>query len=220
MRDPSGRRARRGGRALGEVHLVIAEVVWGNTTRRSSTPTVARPPGAGSRRPSRLALVLAHRARRRAQHAAGAMGRTRGGHAWPLSRRSCSTRAHRLDHGGESPLREPHATKFVEDDPTGFHRWSVLAHALAPTTRIGHAAASVCRSLGQTQVHPQSGTDRPSTYGDAAQTAFADSRRLSPARLASVRATQPQRSRARQQWARTVGSRCGARRRCPPVTAR
>ncbi|HUP71873.1 MAG TPA: FAD-dependent oxidoreductase [Acidimicrobiales bacterium] len=61
-----------------------------------------------------------------------------------------------------------HATQFVEDDPTGFHRWSVFgARARAYYEERARGGFGL-QIIGQTQVHPQSGTDRPSAYGDAA----------------------------------------------------
>ncbi|MEO8694472.1 MAG: FAD-dependent oxidoreductase [Acidimicrobiales bacterium] len=65
-----------------------------------------------------------------------------------------------------------HATQFVEDDPTGFHRWSVFgARARAYYEERARGGFGL-QIIGQTQVHPQSGTDRPSAYGDAAPDAF------------------------------------------------
>jgi len=65
-----------------------------------------------------------------------------------------------------------HATQFVEDDPTGFHRWSVFgARARAYYEERARGGFGL-QIIGQTQVHPQSGSDRPSAYGDAALDGF------------------------------------------------
>jgi 2,4-dienoyl-CoA reductase-like NADH-dependent reductase (Old Yellow Enzyme family)/thioredoxin reductase len=65
-----------------------------------------------------------------------------------------------------------HATQFVEDDPTGYHRWSVLGDRARAYYEERARGGFGLQIIGQTQVHPQSGTDRPSSYGDAARAAY------------------------------------------------
>ena len=65
-----------------------------------------------------------------------------------------------------------HATQFVEDDPTGFHRWSILGDRARAYYEERARGGFGLQIIGQTQVHPQSGTDRPSTYGDRALDAY------------------------------------------------
>ena len=65
-----------------------------------------------------------------------------------------------------------HATQFVEDDPSGFHRWSVLGDRARAYYEERARGGFGLQIIGQTQVHPQSGTDRPSSYGDAARRAY------------------------------------------------
>ena len=65
-----------------------------------------------------------------------------------------------------------HATMFVEEDPTGFHRWSVLGDRARAYYEERARGGFGLQIIGQTQVHPQSGTDRPSSYGDQAVDAY------------------------------------------------
>jgi 2,4-dienoyl-CoA reductase-like NADH-dependent reductase (Old Yellow Enzyme family)/thioredoxin reductase len=65
-----------------------------------------------------------------------------------------------------------HATQFVEDDPSGFHRWSVLGDRARAYYEERARGGFGLQIIGQTQVHPQAGTDRPSSYGDAARRAY------------------------------------------------
>ena len=65
-----------------------------------------------------------------------------------------------------------HATMLVEEDPTGFHRWAVLGDRARAYYEERARGGFGLQIIGQTQVHPQSGTDRPSSYGDQAVDAF------------------------------------------------
>lgn len=58
-----------------------------------------------------------------------------------------------------------HATQLVEDDPTGFHEWSVLGARACAYYEERAKGGFGLQIIGQTQVHPQAGTDRPSSYG-------------------------------------------------------
>jgi 2,4-dienoyl-CoA reductase-like NADH-dependent reductase (Old Yellow Enzyme family)/thioredoxin reductase len=61
-----------------------------------------------------------------------------------------------------------HATMLVEEDPTGFHRWAVLGDRARAYYEERARGGFGLQIIGQTQVHPQSGTDRPSSFGDQA----------------------------------------------------
>ncbi len=67
-----------------------------------------------------------------------------------------------------------HNTQFLEHDPSGYHEWSVLGsravHYYAERARGGFGLLVI----GQTQVHPQSGPERPAAFADAARQHFAD----------------------------------------------
>jgi 2,4-dienoyl-CoA reductase-like NADH-dependent reductase (Old Yellow Enzyme family)/thioredoxin reductase len=65
-----------------------------------------------------------------------------------------------------------HATMFFEEDPTGFHRWAVLGDRARAYYEERARGGFGLQIIGQTQVHPQSGTDRPSSYGDQAADAY------------------------------------------------
>lgn len=58
-----------------------------------------------------------------------------------------------------------HATQLVEEDPTGRHRWSVLGERARAYYEDRAKGGFGLQIIGQTQVHPQAGTDRPSSYG-------------------------------------------------------
>jgi 2,4-dienoyl-CoA reductase-like NADH-dependent reductase (Old Yellow Enzyme family) len=57
-----------------------------------------------------------------------------------------------------------HATQFVEDDPSGFHRWSLLGERARAYYEDRAKGGFGLQVIGQTQVDPQSGTDRPSSF--------------------------------------------------------
>jgi 2,4-dienoyl-CoA reductase-like NADH-dependent reductase (Old Yellow Enzyme family)/thioredoxin reductase len=65
-----------------------------------------------------------------------------------------------------------HNTQFVEDDPTGNHRWSVLGDRARAYYEDRAKGGFGLQVIGQTQVHPQAGTDRPSSYGAAATASY------------------------------------------------
>ena len=65
-----------------------------------------------------------------------------------------------------------HATMLVEEDPTGFHRWAVLGDRARAYYEERARGGFGLQIIGQTQVHPQAGTDRPSSYGDQAVAAY------------------------------------------------
>jgi 2,4-dienoyl-CoA reductase-like NADH-dependent reductase (Old Yellow Enzyme family)/thioredoxin reductase len=57
-----------------------------------------------------------------------------------------------------------HNTELVERDPDGYHRWSVLGdRAVAYNAERARGGFGLIMA-GQTQVHPQSGTDRPAAF--------------------------------------------------------
>ncbi len=57
-----------------------------------------------------------------------------------------------------------HNTELVQRDPEGLHRWSVLGdRAVAYNAERARGGFGLVM-VGQTQVHPQSGTDRPASY--------------------------------------------------------
>lgn len=58
-----------------------------------------------------------------------------------------------------------HATQLVADDPSGHHGWSVLGRRALAYYEERARGGFALQVIGQTQVHPQSGTDRPSSYG-------------------------------------------------------
>lgn len=58
-----------------------------------------------------------------------------------------------------------HATQLVEDDPDGHHGWSVLGRRALAYYEERARGGFALQVIGQTQVHPQAGTDRPSSYG-------------------------------------------------------
>ncbi|HEV8298488.1 MAG TPA: FAD-dependent oxidoreductase [Acidimicrobiales bacterium] len=57
-----------------------------------------------------------------------------------------------------------HATQFVEDDPAGYHRWSVLGDRARAYYEDRAKGGFGLQIIGQTQVHPQAGPDRPSSF--------------------------------------------------------
>ena len=65
-----------------------------------------------------------------------------------------------------------HNTQFVKYDPEGYHAWGVLSeravHYHADRARGGFGLIMV----GQTQVHPQSGVDRPAAHSEHAVPVF------------------------------------------------
>jgi 2,4-dienoyl-CoA reductase-like NADH-dependent reductase (Old Yellow Enzyme family) len=66
-----------------------------------------------------------------------------------------------------------HNTELVERDPAGYHRWSVLGdRAVAYNAERARGGFGMVM-VGQTQVHPQSGTDRPSAFRAEARPHFA-----------------------------------------------
>jgi 2,4-dienoyl-CoA reductase-like NADH-dependent reductase (Old Yellow Enzyme family) len=66
-----------------------------------------------------------------------------------------------------------HNTELVQRDPEGLHRWSVLGdRAVAYNAERARGGFGLVM-VGQTQVHPQSGTDRPSSYRPEARSFFA-----------------------------------------------
>ncbi len=66
-----------------------------------------------------------------------------------------------------------HNTELVQRDPEGLHRWSVLGdRAVAYNAERARGGFGLVM-VGQTQVHPQSGIDRPAAYRPEAQRFFA-----------------------------------------------
>lgn len=66
-----------------------------------------------------------------------------------------------------------HNTELVQRDPEGWHRWSVLGdRAVAYNAERARGGFGLVM-VGQTQVHPQSGTDRPAAFHPEAQRFFA-----------------------------------------------
>jgi 2,4-dienoyl-CoA reductase-like NADH-dependent reductase (Old Yellow Enzyme family)/thioredoxin reductase len=61
-----------------------------------------------------------------------------------------------------------HSTQFVKDDPEGYHAWSVLSERAMYYHRDRAKGGFGLIFIGQTQVHPQSGTKRPGTWPDEA----------------------------------------------------
>jgi 2,4-dienoyl-CoA reductase-like NADH-dependent reductase (Old Yellow Enzyme family)/thioredoxin reductase len=57
-----------------------------------------------------------------------------------------------------------HFTQFVEEDPTGFHRWAVYGERARAYYEDRAKGGFGLQIVGQTQVHPQSGTDRPASF--------------------------------------------------------
>lgn len=66
-----------------------------------------------------------------------------------------------------------HNTELVQRDPTGWHRWSVLGdRAVAYNAERARGGFGLVM-VGQTQVHPQSGIDRPAAHHTEARPFFA-----------------------------------------------
>jgi 2,4-dienoyl-CoA reductase-like NADH-dependent reductase (Old Yellow Enzyme family) len=66
-----------------------------------------------------------------------------------------------------------HHTELMELDPTGFHEWSVLGERAAAYHEDRAKGGFGLIMIGQTQVHPQSGSDRPSAYTEQSVRAHA-----------------------------------------------
>ncbi len=65
-----------------------------------------------------------------------------------------------------------HSTQFVEEDPSGFHRWAVLGDRARAYYEDRAKGGFGLQIIGQTQVHPQAGTDRASSFSPEAQDAY------------------------------------------------
>ncbi|HEV7680393.1 MAG TPA: FAD-dependent oxidoreductase [Candidatus Dormibacteraeota bacterium] len=62
-----------------------------------------------------------------------------------------------------------HNTELVQRDPDGYHRWSVLGdRAVAYNAERARGGFGMVM-VGQAQVHPQSGTDRPAAFHEQAR---------------------------------------------------
>jgi len=66
-----------------------------------------------------------------------------------------------------------HSTQFVEEDPQGYHAWSVLGERAMYYHRDRARGGFGLIFIGQTQVHPQSGTERPQSFPDEAVAGYA-----------------------------------------------
>jgi 2,4-dienoyl-CoA reductase-like NADH-dependent reductase (Old Yellow Enzyme family)/thioredoxin reductase len=66
-----------------------------------------------------------------------------------------------------------HNTQFTEPDPGPYEEWSVLSDRAVAYHATRAAGGFGLITVGQTQVHPQSGNERPAAYNDAARDAFA-----------------------------------------------
>jgi 2,4-dienoyl-CoA reductase-like NADH-dependent reductase (Old Yellow Enzyme family)/thioredoxin reductase len=78
--------------------------------------------------------------------------------------------------GTEVPNRlfvSAHNTQFTDGPAGGYHEWSVLAERAAHYHATRAAGGFGLIVVGQTQVHPQSGPERPAAYNDAAGAGFA-----------------------------------------------
>src|SRR5258708_37685313 len=66
-----------------------------------------------------------------------------------------------------------HNTELVQRDPEGMRRWSVLGdRAVAYNAERARGGFGLVM-VGQTQVHPQSGTERPAAFHPEARRHFA-----------------------------------------------
>ena len=65
-----------------------------------------------------------------------------------------------------------HSTQFVVDDPEGYHRWSVLGDRARAYHEERAKGGFGLLIIGQTQVHPQSGTERPGSFTKQAVGAY------------------------------------------------
>jgi 2,4-dienoyl-CoA reductase-like NADH-dependent reductase (Old Yellow Enzyme family) len=65
-----------------------------------------------------------------------------------------------------------HATMFFEEDPDRVPPMGVLGDRARAYYEERARGGFGLQIIGQTQVHPQSGTDRPSSYGDQAADAY------------------------------------------------